>query len=166
MPVRRDDRADPDDTSAMAAPSRPELARVIVLAGCVVDRRRLVAGGVQHPDMILLGLRRLPEILTQPVNIELHARDPFQGRDHIFLQLFDHILAPVLGDPSVRLIRHMQHRGLAVEALADQLEPLHESEAACVGQQQHVFSKIIIPRNQILGMRKKTFIAGTGKASG
>ena len=111
---------------------------VIDAAEICVDRRRLGFGGLQHANQIVFGLGRLPQVFAQAVDVEFDAGDALKRRDDLFLELLDHVVDHVLGDLAVAHIGRMQHDGLALVLLAQQLEPLHEGEAAGVGEQQHV----------------------------
>ena len=42
------------------------------------------------------------------------------------------------------------------------LSSIYVFQKVNVGQAQHAKDTMVIPQNQILGMRKNTFIAGTG----
>ena len=111
---------------------------VVHRAEVAVDRRGPVLGRLQHPDQVLLGLGGLPHVLAQPVDVELDAGDLLQRRDHLLLELLDDVVAHALRHLALALVGHVQHHGFAVVLLAHQLEPLHEGEAAGVGEQQHV----------------------------
>jgi hypothetical protein len=95
-------------------------------------------GRLQHLDQVLLGLLRFAHVLSQAIDVELDAGDALQRRNHAVLDLLHHIVAHVRRDPAVALVGHVQHDHLAAVLLPDQLEPLHEREAAGVGKQQHV----------------------------
>ncbi len=121
--------------AAEGAEDRPD---VVDAAEIGVDRRRLVLGALQHANQIVLRLHRLLQVLAQPVDVELHAGDALELGDHLLLELLDHVLGHVLGDLAVAHVGRVQHDRLALVLLAQQLEPLHEGEAAGVGEQQHV----------------------------
>src|SRR5579875_3481220 len=70
-----------------AAKCRKNRPDVIDAAEISVDRRGLGLGRFQDPDQILFGARGTGEILAQPIDIELDAADPFELRDHLFLEL-------------------------------------------------------------------------------
>ena len=121
--------------AAEGAEDRPD---VIDAAEIGVDRRRLRLGALQHAHQIVLGLGRFLQVFAQAVDVELDAGDALERRDHLFLELLDHVLDHVLGDLAVAHVGRVQHDRLALVLLAQQLEPLHEGEAAGVGEQQHV----------------------------
>ena len=121
-----------------AAERAEDRADVVDAAEIGVDRRRLGLGALQHAHQVILGHGRFLEIFAQPVDVELDAGDALELGDHLFLELLDHVFDHVLGDLAVAHVGRVQHDRLALVLLAQQLEPLHEGEAAGVGQQQHV----------------------------
>ena len=121
-----------------AAERGEDRADVVDGAEVAVDRRRPVFRRLQHGDQILLGLGRFLHVLAQPVDVELDSGDALQRRDHRLLQLLDHVVAHVRRDLALALVRHVQHHALAAVLVANQLEPLHEGEAAGVREEQDV----------------------------
>ncbi len=93
---------------------------------------------LQHPHQVVLGAGRAGQHLAQPVLVVLPARDLLELGNYLIAQLLDHVLSHRVGDPPVGLVGHVQHGHRAVVLLAQDLEPLHEGEAAGVGQQQQV----------------------------
>ncbi len=129
--------------AAEGGEDRPD---VVHRAEVAVDRARPVLGALQHAHQVFLGLHRFLHVLAQPVDVELDARDALERGDHRLLELLDHVFAHVRRDVALALVGHVQHHGLAAVLVADQLEPLHEGEAAGVAEQQDVG-----PRHRVAG---------------
>ncbi|MFO0982321.1 MAG: hypothetical protein U1E76_11390 [Planctomycetota bacterium] len=85
---------------------------------------------------IVTGLRRQPQVMPQPGLVVGLAGDALERRDHHFCELLDDVLAHRLCDVAGCLERHVQHGHRRMVALAQQLEPFHEREAARVRQQE------------------------------
>src|SRR5690606_16684890 len=128
-------------------------ADVVHRAEVAVDRAWPLLRRLQHGDEVVLGLLRLLHVLAQAIDVELHPRDLLEGRDHLLLQLPHHVLAHGRADLPVTLVGDVEHGGLAVVLLADELEPLHEGEAAGVGEEQHVGARQRIARRPLLALQ-------------
>ena len=95
-------------------------------------------GRLPHVHEVVLGARRARQQFLEPVLVELLAGHFLQRRHHHFAQLAGDELALAGGDGAVGLVGHLQHHHRAAVFLLEQLEPLHEGEAAGVAEQQQV----------------------------
>ena len=138
------------DRVVRAAEGAEDRADIIDAAEIGVDRRGFVLALCSTQMMIVLGHRGLAQIFAQAVDVELDAGDPLELRDDLLLELLDHVFDHVRRDLAVRQIGRVEHDRFAVVLLAQQLEPLHEGEAAGVGQQQHVRVRQLRPFGPIL----------------
>ncbi len=97
-----------------------------------------MARRLPHRDEIFLRAGGEREAPRELVAIELLAGELLERRDDVAFELRGHVLAHLGRDAPLGLVGHVEHHDGAVVFLLQDLEPLHEREAARVREEQEI----------------------------